>query len=127
LGVCVVLWAIAVVFRRMSPALRLLGLPGGTDRNRILESAHTVVGEYLRVNYAGDPGQLATALNGLLPQLRDVVDTNYCDIGFVADRDLESLIVGSALDNLTKGAAGQAIQNFNLMFGFPETTGLRSG
>ncbi len=64
---------------------------------------------------------------GELPQLRDVVDTNYCDIGFIADRDLESLIVGSALDNLTKGAAGQAIQNFNLMFGFPETTGLRSG
>ncbi len=61
---------------------------------------------------------------GVLPQLRDVVETNYCDIGFVEQRGLGYLTIGSALDNLTKGAAGQAIQNFNLMFGFDETTGL---
>lgn len=60
--------------------------------------------------------------SGALPQLKDVVHTNYCDIGFVYQPDLESLVVASALDNLTKGAAGQAIQNFNLMYGFPETT-----
>ena len=60
-----------------------------------------------------------------LPQLRDVVGTNYCDIGFVSDRDLGTLIIASAIDNLLKGAAGQAIQNFNVMHGFPETTGLR--
>ncbi len=59
-----------------------------------------------------------------LPQLRDVVETNYCDIGLVHDPGLGQLIVASALDNLTKGAAGQAIQNFNIMHGFPETTGL---
>ena len=61
---------------------------------------------------------------GSLPQLKDVVDTNYCDIGFRYDPAAQCLIVASALDNLTKGAAGQAIQNFNLMCGFPETTGL---
>ncbi|MBI3087750.1 MAG: N-acetyl-gamma-glutamyl-phosphate reductase [Candidatus Omnitrophica bacterium] len=61
---------------------------------------------------------------GALPQLRDVVGTNYCDVGFVAEASLESLVVASALDNLTKGAAGQAIQNFNLMHGLPETAGL---
>ncbi len=61
---------------------------------------------------------------GVLPQLTDVIETNYCDIGFVYDAALEYLIVGSALDNLTKGAAGQAIQNLNVMMGWPETTGL---
>lgn len=61
---------------------------------------------------------------GTLPQLRDVIETNYCDIGWSYDRSLESLVVMSALDNLTKGAAGQAVQNFNLMHGFSETTAL---
>jgi len=61
---------------------------------------------------------------GTLPELKDVVGTNYCDIGYVCHPALESLIVVSAIDNLMKGAAGQAIQNFNLMCGFPETTGL---
>ena len=61
---------------------------------------------------------------GVLPQLRDVVETNYCDVGFIHDASMESLVIASALDNLTKGAAGQAIQNFNVMFGWPETTGL---
>jgi N-acetyl-gamma-glutamyl-phosphate reductase len=62
---------------------------------------------------------------GALPQLRDVIETNDCDIGFVHDPGTETLIVASALDNLAKGAAGQAVQNFNVMHGLPETTGLR--
>lgn len=61
---------------------------------------------------------------GSLPQLRDVTETNYCDIGFMHDAKTGTLIVASALDNLTKGAAGQAIQNLNVMMGWPETTGL---
>jgi len=75
--------------------------------------------------YPADQAPFVRVRAGVLPQLRDVVETNYCDIGFVYDAAGESLIVASALDNLTKGAAGQAIQNFNLMHGFPETTGLR--
>ena len=63
--------------------------------------------------------------HGALPQLRDVAGTNYCDVGFQLEPALGSLVVASALDNLTKGAAGQAIQNFNVMHGFPEPTGLR--
>src|SRR3989338_3241673 len=61
---------------------------------------------------------------GVLPQLRDVIETNFCDIGLIAIPEQDPLILGSALDNLTKGAAGQAVQNFNLMHGFPETTAL---
>jgi N-acetyl-gamma-glutamyl-phosphate reductase len=50
--------------------------------------------------------------------------SNYCMIGVYADRIPGRAIVVSAIDNLVKGSAGQAIQNFNLMHGFPECTGL---
>jgi N-acetyl-gamma-glutamyl-phosphate reductase len=60
---------------------------------------------------------------GVLPQLRDVRLTNRCDIGFIAD-GTGTVVVASALDNLTKGAAGQAVQNLNVMMGWPETLGL---
>ena len=50
--------------------------------------------------------------------------TNFCDIGFVFDADSQRAIILAAVDNLVKGAAGQAIQNMNLMFGLPETMGL---
>jgi N-acetyl-gamma-glutamyl-phosphate reductase len=56
--------------------------------------------------------------------LQHVAHTNFCDIGFVLDKSGKRLIVVSCLDNLGKGAAGQAIQNFNLMTGMKEQTGL---
>ena len=59
---------------------------------------------------------------GKLPQTRDVVLTNYCDIGLKVTGD--TLIVISCIDNLKKGAAGQAVQNMNIMCGFEETEGL---
>jgi N-acetyl-gamma-glutamyl-phosphate reductase len=57
-----------------------------------------------------------------IPEMKDVQHTNFCDIGFVRDGD--HLVVFSAIDNLGKGAAGQAVQNMNLMFGLPQTEGL---
>jgi N-acetyl-gamma-glutamyl-phosphate reductase len=57
-----------------------------------------------------------------LPRTRDVVGTNFCDI--TVRESGGQLLVFSVLDNLIKGAAGVAVQNFNLMYGFPETTGL---
>ncbi|MFO7932033.1 MAG: N-acetyl-gamma-glutamyl-phosphate reductase, partial [Desulfosalsimonas sp.] len=62
--------------------------------------------------------------NGRPPDTRNVRGTNYCDIGFVIDRDNRRLILMSAIDNLVKGAAGQAVQNMNLMWGLSETAGL---
>ena len=61
---------------------------------------------------------------GTLPQLKDVVDTNFCDIGMVVDPSKKLLIVVSVIDNLLKGASGQAVQNMNLMSGFNERTAL---
>ncbi|MFO1519383.1 MAG: N-acetyl-gamma-glutamyl-phosphate reductase [bacterium] len=62
---------------------------------------------------------------GVFPNTRDVRTTNFCDIGCHFDERAERIVVISAIDNLTKGAAGQAIQNFNLMAGFEEVTALK--
>jgi N-acetyl-gamma-glutamyl-phosphate reductase len=61
---------------------------------------------------------------GQMPQTRHVRGSNMTFIGAVTDRIPGRAIICSALDNLTKGASGQAVQNMNLMLGFPETMGL---
>ena len=63
---------------------------------------------------------------GRLPETKYVTGTNYLDIGLAVDKRLNKLIVVSALDNLGKGAASQAIQSLNIMAGFEETKGLLS-
>ncbi|TLY29713.1 MAG: hypothetical protein E6K56_07890 [Ignavibacteria bacterium] len=60
-----------------------------------------------------------------IPQIRDVLYTNYCDIGLTIDRHSNQLVLISVIDNLMKGAAGQAVQNMNIMFGLPQETGLQ--
>lgn len=61
---------------------------------------------------------------GVLPSTRQVRGTNLCQMAVVADRVPGRAIILSAIDNLVKGAAGQAVQNMNLVAGLPETTGL---
>jgi N-acetyl-gamma-glutamyl-phosphate reductase len=61
---------------------------------------------------------------GAMPQTRHVRGSNLTFIGVAKDRIAGRAIIGSALDNLVKGASGQAVQNMNLMLGFPETMGL---
>ncbi len=61
---------------------------------------------------------------GHVPDLRGVARTNFCDIGLTLDAKTGRAVVVSAIDNLVKGAAGQAVQNMNLMLGFAETEGL---
>jgi len=61
---------------------------------------------------------------GMLPEIQGVANTQFADLGFVLDEANGRLILVSTLDNLGKGAAGQAVQNMNVMFGFPQETGL---
>ncbi len=61
---------------------------------------------------------------GQLPETRNVRGTMFCDIGLVVDPRTQRLIIVSAIDNLCRGASGQAIANGNIMFGLPATTGL---
>lgn len=81
-----------------------------------------VAGLY-REYYAGAP-MVRVYPEGALPEVLAVAHTNFADLGFAFDVSTGRLIVVSALDNLGKGAAGQAVQNMNLMFGFAEQTGL---
>ena len=59
-----------------------------------------------------------------LPQIQHIVRTNFCDVGFALAKDGKRLILVSCLDNLLKGASGQAVQNLNLMCGWSEQEGL---
>ncbi len=63
---------------------------------------------------------------GTMPELKAVIGSNYCHLGLAVDERTGRLIVVSALDNLVKGASGQAIQNMNIMFGLPEDAGLKT-
>lgn len=59
-----------------------------------------------------------------IPSTKNVFETNFCDIGLQLDKEKKLLMVVSTIDNLLKGAAGQAVQNLNIMYGFPEVSGL---
>ena len=91
-------------------------------RTRGLSSAADVLAIYEKA-YADEPFvRLYPA--GQAPDLRAVIRTNFCDIGVHYDASAGRAVVVSAIDNLVKGAAGQAVQNMNLLLGFPETAGL---
>jgi N-acetyl-gamma-glutamyl-phosphate reductase len=65
-----------------------------------------------------------TLKEGILPETRWVKGSNYCDIGWKVDERTQTLVTIGAIDNLVKGAAGQGVQNMNILFGFNETEGL---
>ena len=75
----------------------------------------------LRAFYASSP---MVRVSTKLPQIQYSVHTNYCDIGFKLAQDGRRCVVVSCLDNLLKGAAGQAVENMNLMYGWDEAEGL---
>ncbi len=91
---------------------RATGVATAEDLVRIYES-----------RYAGEPF-VRIYQPGHFPDLHAVARTNFCDIGVTFDAPSGRAVVVSAIDNLVKGAAGQAIQNMNLLLGFPETEGL---
>lgn len=79
--------------------------------------------DLLTTAYAGEPF-VRVYEPGSLPQVDFVTDTNFCDIGARYDARTGTVVLISCTDNLVKGAAGQAVQNMNIMFGLGETTGL---
>jgi N-acetyl-gamma-glutamyl-phosphate reductase len=90
------------------------------SENRTLEAVESL----FRQCYAGRP-MIRISAAGALPELQHVTHTNFCDLGFALDKSGRRLIVVSCLDNLGKGAAGQAVQNWNQMLGIEEQTGLQ--
>jgi len=80
-----------------------------------------------RTEYANEPFiRIVKERQGLyrFPEPKILQGTNFCDIGFEMDTVSKRLVVIGAIDNLVKGTAGQAVQAMNLMYGFPEETGL---
>ena len=61
---------------------------------------------------------------GIFPTTKEVLGSNFCDIGVSLDERTGRITIISVIDNLMKGAASQAVQNANIMFGLDETTGL---
>jgi N-acetyl-gamma-glutamyl-phosphate reductase len=94
---------------------------------------------YVRLEQAAQPAQILECMKnfyaaspwvrifpqGKLPQIQYSLHTNYCDVGFTLAPDGQRLVIVSCLDNLLKGAAGQAVQNMNLVFGWNEEEGLK--
>jgi len=72
--------------------------------------------------YANEPFVRLTG--DALPEIKHVAWTNFCDIGWRYEQATRRLVIVSCIDNLVKGAAGQALQNFNVAYGFDERTGL---
>jgi N-acetyl-gamma-glutamyl-phosphate reductase len=83
---------------------------------------HEKLMQVYREFYAGSP--MVRLYEKALPQIQYVVRTNFADIGFQIDSTGRRAILVSCLDNLLKGAAGQAVQNMNVMLGWPEAEGL---
>jgi N-acetyl-gamma-glutamyl-phosphate reductase len=106
----------------------LLPIPRGilsTIYVRLLSAATSAaIEDCMRKFYSGSPW-VRIFPAGKLPQIQYSLHTNYCDVGFTLAPDGKRLVIVSCLDNLMKGAAGQAVQNMNLMFGWNEEEGLR--
>jgi N-acetyl-gamma-glutamyl-phosphate reductase len=81
------------------------------------------IADCLAKRYADEPFVRLTG-SGRLPDTKNVTGTNTIEIGWAADPRTRRLRVFSAEDNLVKGASGQAVQSFNIRFGFDETAGL---
>lgn len=79
--------------------------------------------ELYKAAYAKEPF-VKVLSEGSFPQIKDVTGTNFCYLGIKVDTKKGLCIIVSAIDNLTKGAAGQAVQNMNIMYGFNEKEGL---
>ena len=89
-------------------------LQPGTTAARVAEVLHAAYATAPFVRLTGDA----------LPEIKHVVHTNFCDIGWKVDEARARIVLVAVLDNLVKGAAGSAVQNLNVMLGLDERTGL---
>jgi N-acetyl-gamma-glutamyl-phosphate reductase len=113
--------------------IRLIFTPHLTPMNRgILATCYIKMKEKmdeesirkLYLDYYRDSEFVRILNEGNLPETRWVKGSNYCDIGLKLDKRTNTLIAIGAIDNLMKGAAGQGVQNMNILFGFNENAGL---
>jgi len=99
-----------------------LGSAKITNKGDINLVTEADIADAYRRAYAGSPFVRLTGSE--LPEIKHVAHTNFCDIGWRVNESRRQLVVVACIDNLVKGAAGQAVQNFNVAFGFDEALGL---
>ena len=92
--------------------------------NVMKDTTEKIIRNILEKYYKGSDSFVRILPKKNFPDIAHVRGTNFCDIGFRLDKESGRLIIISAIDNLLKGAAGQAVQNMNIMFGINEKTGL---
>ena len=97
--------------------------------NRGILSAIYVKGSYKKVqeylkDYYKEEKFIKINKNGTITKISDVVGTNLCRIGIINNQDSDWLTIISVIDNLVKGASGQAVQNMNIIMNYPEELGL---
>ncbi|MDR1559533.1 MAG: N-acetyl-gamma-glutamyl-phosphate reductase [Clostridiales bacterium] len=97
----------------------LLTIYGKLTKEYTYDAINEIYNQYYQDEYF-----IRMTKKGVSPETKWVKGSNFCDIGFTIDERVGRIIVVSALDNLVKGAAGQAVQNMNLMFGLEEKAGL---
>lgn len=111
----------------LSFTAQLLPIHRGILETIYVRAAEQIEWEDLRATYekyyANEPF-VRVYPEGRLPDIRSVRDTNFCDIGFQVHPESRRVVIVAAIDNLVKGAAGQAVQNMNLLLGRSETDGL---
>ncbi|MBI5198191.1 MAG: N-acetyl-gamma-glutamyl-phosphate reductase [Nitrospirae bacterium] len=113
--------------------LRVLFVPHRIPINRgilstiSIKPSRAVDHRYLCDLYRGFYGTdgFIRVMDASLPNVRNVRGSNFCDIGLVVEDRTGRVVVVTAIDNLVKGASGQAVQNMNIMFGFEESLGLK--
>jgi N-acetyl-gamma-glutamyl-phosphate reductase len=91
-------------------------------RTRNIASSDALLSIY-QSRYGNEP-MIRLYAPGQMPDVKSVARTNFCDLGIQFDAATRRAVIVAAIDNLGKGAAGQAVQNMNLALGFPETMGL---
>ena len=123
--------ALAALSRNGQPAITLVPHVVPMDRGILstmyLRAAGPLTWERLQAAYEAVYGQtpyVRLRPKNTWPKVREVIGTNRCDLALTVDETKGLVIVVAVIDNLLKGAAGQAVQNMNLMCGFPETAGL---
>jgi N-acetyl-gamma-glutamyl-phosphate reductase len=97
-----------------------------TIYGRLLKEYSTHQLLQLYQNHYGNEGFIRIVPLGSFPSTLHVRGSNFCDIGLTVDKRTGRVIVVSTIDNLVKGASGQAVQNMNIMNGFPENLGLET-
>jgi len=93
-----------------------------SQKSKVKSQKKTVLNAYKK-HYQGE-FFIRILPDGMLPNISQVKGSNFCDIGFKIDERTGRLIVITAIDNLVKGASGQAVQNMNIMLNLSETTGI---